>query len=221
MPGFFKRVQDFAVFGGVVCALVATEPVRAQEAMTAVPQTRNAVAVSPSDSLTARPSHEATFTAFVQEIGLDDLAARKETITGEKQARVDWSRLNHASIGLTDDEWATAYSILLDGSEKVAAWSDEMQDSLGWKDGRFQGDRGTRATEQTARFDALRDRGNAIVDETMTLLLQKLGDDGFNRLDTFVYRREGGERMVDRSPIRRGRTETAEVTLQGQGPAQE
>jgi hypothetical protein len=220
MPGFFKRVNDLAVFGGVVCALVATVPVRAQEAKTAGPQTRNAAAVSPSDSSITRPSHEVTFTAFVREIGLDDLAARKEAITGEKQARVDWKRLNQASIGLTDGEWATAYSILLDGSDKVGAWSDEMQDALGWKDGRFPGDGSTRATEQTARFDALSDRENSIVDETMTTLLQKLGDDAFNRLDAFAYRREGGERVIDRGPMRRGPTETAEVMLQVEIPAQ-
>ena len=127
---FVQRVNFLAVFGGVVCALVATVPVCAQEAKTAGPQTRNAAAVSPSDSSTTRPSHEVTFTAFVQEIGLDDLAAPRRQ-SRQKQTRVDWKKLNQTSIGLTDDEWASAYSILLDGSEKVGAWSDEMQERAG------------------------------------------------------------------------------------------
>jgi hypothetical protein len=209
MPGFFKSVRGIAVFVGVVCALVVNVPVRAQEAMTAVPQTRNAAAVSSSDSSTAWPSHEATFTAFVQEIGLDDLAARKEAITGEKQARVDSTRFNHVSIGLTDEEWAGAYAILLEGSDELGAWSDQMQEALGWKDGRFQGGGSARATEEAAGFDSLSDQKNPIINDTMTKLEQKLGGDAFNRLDAFVYRREGGERVIDRSPMRRGRTETA------------
>ncbi|HEX4309178.1 MAG TPA: hypothetical protein VHZ25_04070 [Acidobacteriaceae bacterium] len=220
MPGFLQRVHGIAVFGGVVCALAANVPVGAQEAMTAVPQIRNAAAVSPSDSSKAWPSHEATFTAFVQEIGGDDLAARKETITGEKQGRVDWARLNHVSIGLTDEEWASAYAILLEGSDQLGAWSDRMQESLGWRDGRFEGGGSARATEHATGFDALSDQRNTIINDTMTKLEQKLGGDAFNRLDAFVYRREGGERVIDRSPMRRGRTETAALTIQSAVPEQ-
>jgi hypothetical protein len=158
-----------------------------------------------------RPSRVDTFAAFVREIGADDLAARKEAITGQAQPRVDWKTVSRGSIGLTEEEWSRAYAILLDGSERVAEWGDEMQDSLGWKDGRFQADPSRRAVE-TARFDTLSGQGDSIVDETMERLRQGLGDEAFNKLDVFVYQREGGARIVDEGPIRKGPIETARAT---------
>lgn len=211
MPGFFGRVHFLVVLGGVGCALVATMPVCAQDAMTAAPQNRGAAASASAGSLAPRPSHAETFAAFMQEIGLDDLAAHKEAITGDTQSRVDWKAMNHASIGLTDEQWTTAYAILLDGSQQVANWGDEMQDALGWRDGQFQADRSTRADERTARFDALSGRGDSIIDETMGRLQQSLGDDAFRKLDAFVYRREGGDWNVDRGRVRRGPIETAKA----------
>jgi hypothetical protein len=212
MPGFFVRVHFLAVFGGVVCILGTTAQVRAQEATTAEPNRSEAVLSMNVGSFASRPSHVDTFAAFVREIGADDLAARKEEITGEKQSRVDWKAVNRTFIGLTDDEWQSTYSILLDGSQRVANWGDEMQESLGWKDGRFEADRTKSATQRMARFDALNDSGDSIVYGTMARLQQKLGDGAFGRLDAFVYRRESGERNVNRNPIRRGPIQTAKAT---------
>jgi hypothetical protein len=209
MPGFFGQVCKRVVFCGVVCALVATVPVRAQDAMTAAPQNRSADASTGPGPL--MPSHAETFAAFVQEIGLDDLAARKEAM-GEMQSRVDWDAMNHGLIGLTDDQWKTAYSILLEGSQQVANWGDEMQEALGWRDGQFQADRSTRVSEQRARFDALSDRGDSITEETMARLRQSLGNDAFGKLDAFVYQRESGGSVVDRGRIRRGPIQTAKIS---------
>jgi len=158
---------------------------------------------------TAGTSEVETFAAFLREIGASDLAARREAITGHKQPRVDWALVNRTSIGLSDDEWKTAYAILLEGSRRVAEWSDEMQEALGWQKGRFQADPAQRAA-RTAKFEALRARGDSIVGETVVRLRRELGDDAFNRLDTFVIQRESGRRSVDRGPIRKGPVETAQ-----------
>ena len=220
MPGFFRRLQALVVLGGIGCTLAAAASARAQDATQTVHLNRSEAVLSTTvGSFVNRPSHVETFAAFVREIGADDLYARKEAITGEKQPRVDWKTLNHALIGLTDEEWSTAYTILLDGSQRVADWGDQMQEALGWKDGRFQADRSGPAAEQMARFDRLSDQGDSIVDETMARLRQHLGDDAFNKLDTFVYQREGGERIVDQGPIKRGPIETAKATPQAVVPA--
>ncbi len=164
-------------------------------------------AVGPS---TAGTSNVEMFAAFLREIGASELAAREETITGRKQPRVDWSLVNRTTIGLTDDEWKTAHTILIDGSQRVAEWSDEMQDALGWRDGRFEADPAQR-TARKAKFDAIGARGDSIVEETMLRLRQQLGNDAFSRLDAFVSQREGGRKTVDRGPVRRGPIETAQA----------
>jgi hypothetical protein len=50
------------------------------------------------------------------------------------------------------------------------------------------------------------------VDATIATLQQKLGNNAFDRLDTFVIQREGGKRTLDHGPIRKGRMETAKFT---------
>ncbi len=140
---------------------------------------------------------------------MDDLSARREAITGQRQPRMDWNTLNRASIGLSDEEWQSAYAILLDASQQVANWGDDLQDVLGWKDGRFQPDHSQSATERAARFDALTERGDSIVEDAITKLHRQLGDEAFSRLDAFVYQREGGQRIINRGPIKRGPIETA------------
>jgi len=213
MPRFFVRVYFLAVFGGVVCILGATAPAFAQNAVAAPQLNRSEAVLSTSvGSFASRPSHVDTFAAFVREIGADDLAARKEAITGEKYSRVDWKTVNRTFIGLTDEDWQSTYSILLDSSQRVANWGDDMQASLGWKDGRFEADHTQSAAKQKARFDALNDSGDSIVYGTMTRLQEKLGDGAFGRLDAFVYQREGGERNVNRGPIKRGPIQTAKAT---------
>ena len=164
-------------------------------------------AVGPS---MAGTSHVETFAAFLREIGASELTAREEAITGRKQPQVDWTMANRTTIGLTDDEWQTAHAILIEGSQRVAEWSDEMQDALGWREGRFQADPVQR-TARKARFDALSARGDSIVEETMVRLRQQLGNDAFSRLDAFVSQREDGRRSVDQGPIRKGPIETAQA----------
>ena len=164
-------------------------------------------AVGPS---LAGTSHVETFAAFLREIGASELVAREEAITGRKQALVDWTMVNRTTIGLTDEEWKTAHAILLEGSQRVAEWSDEMQDALGWRDGRFEADPAQR-TARKAKFDAISARGDSIVEETMLRLRQQLGNDAFSRLDAFVSQRECGRRSVDQGPIRKGPIETAQA----------
>jgi hypothetical protein len=213
MPRFFVRVYFLAVFGGVVCILGTTGRAQGQDTTTIAEQNRSEAVLSTNvGSFASRPSHVDTFAAFVREIGADDLAARKEAITGEKYARVDWKTMNRTFIGLTDDEWNSTYSILLEGSQRVANWGDEMQESLGWKDGLFEANHAQPVTKQMARFDALNDSGDSIVYGTMARLQEKLGDGAFGRLDSFVYQREGGERSVNRGPIKRGPIQTAKAT---------
>lgn len=214
MPGFFERVRFIVVlFGGVVCTLGPGAPAWAQNApVTASQASRSEAVLSTSvGSSLAGTSHVDTFAAFLREIGADDLTARKEAITGRKQPRVDWAAVNRTSVGLTDDQWQAAYAILLDGSQRIADWGDQMQDALGWKDGRFQADPRERMAK-TAQFDALSGRGDSIVDTTITALRQQLGEDAFVRLDAFVDQREGGKPKIDRGPIRKGPMETARVT---------
>ncbi len=214
MPGFFQRVGFTVVlFGGVVCTLGAGAPAWAQNAAVTASQPSHSEAVLSMSvgPFFSRTSHVETFAAFLREIGADDLAARKEAITGRKQARVDWIALNRASIGLTDEQWKSAYAILVDGSQQVADWGDAMQDALGWKDGRFQADPQDRLAK-TAQFDRLSAHGDSIVDATIATLQQELGNDAFDRLDTFVIQREGGKRTIDQGPIHKGRMETAKVT---------
>jgi len=211
MPGFF-RIGWLVVLGGVGCALVASVPAGAQESA-AAEQSRSAAAPSEvSIPVLHRVTHADTFGTFMQEIGADDLAARKEAITGEKQQRVDWKAVNHVFIGLTDEEWAIAYSILLDGSQKVANWGDAMQEALGWKDGRYQSVPPGHAAERLAALESLSDQDAPIVDHTMDVLRQNLGDRAFSRLDSFVYRREGGRRIINPNPIQRGPIETANAS---------
>ncbi len=159
-----------------------------------------------------------TFAAFIQEIGFDNLQARKEAATGERQFRVDWLKVNHQSIGLSDDEWNKAYAILLDGSERIDTWSDQMHEALGWSDGRFQIDPSKR-TQQLAKVDLLSRQGEPIVGDTMLKLRRALGDDGFLKLASFVDQREGGDRIVNQGPIHRGPVQTAKVSPQGGIPA--
>jgi hypothetical protein len=158
----------------------------------------------------AGTSHVETFAAFLREIGASELAAREEAITGRKQPQVDWTMANRTMIGLTDDEWQTAHAILIEGSQRVAEWSDEMQDALGWREGRFQADPAQRAARK-AKFDQLSARGDSIVDETMLRLRQQLGNDAFSKLDAFAGQRESGRRSVDQGPIRKGPIETAQA----------
>jgi hypothetical protein len=210
MPGFFRSARLVAVLcGEVVCILGATVSAGAQNAPASAPVNRSEAVLSTSVGPSAiRTSHVETFAALLREIGADDLAAREEAITGQKQRRVDWANVNRTSIGLSDQEWQTAYAVLLDGSQRVADWGDAMQDSLGWKGGRFEA-AATQRTSRKAQFDALSAGGDAIVQETMVRLRTDLGDVAFNRLDVWVYRREGAEGTVDRGPIRKGPIETA------------
>ena len=211
MPGFFRNYCLVFVLGEVVCTLGTAAC--AQQAAPPAQQTQNASAL-PDAASPHRPTHVDTFAAFIQEIGQDDLAARKEAITGEKQARVDWKTVNRVSVGLTDEEWAIAWSILLDGSQKVANWSDQMQDAMGWKDGRYQAAPAGHATERLATLDVLSSRGAPIVEETIDTLRQNLGARAFARLDAFVYQREGGQRIVEPAPVQRGPIETAKALAQ-------
>jgi Arc/MetJ family transcription regulator len=149
------------------------------------------------------------FAAFLREIGASDLTARQEAITGRSQSHVDWTMVNRTTIGLTDAEWTTAYATLLDGSQRVAEWTDEMQDALGWREGRFQADPAQRAA-RTAKFNKLSTHGDSIVEETVQRLHHQLGNDAFSRLDAYVGQREGGKRSVERGPIRKGPVETAQ-----------
>ena len=212
MPGFFRRVLLFAAFSGeVVCILGAAAPVYAQNSTAPAQLNRSAAVMSSGVGPSmVGISHVETFAAFQREIGASELTAREEAITGRNQPRVDWTMVNRTTIGLTDEEWKTAYAILLDGSQRVAEWSDEMQDALGWREGRFQADPVQR-TARKARFDALSARGDSIVEETMVRLRQQLGNDAFSRLDAFAGQRESGRRSVDRGPVRKGPIETAQA----------
>jgi hypothetical protein len=213
MPAFFERVRLIAVlFGGVVCIPGAAVPARGQDAATAAQVNRSEAVLSTRvGSLLAGGREEDTFAAFLREIGADDLAACKEAITGQKQLRVDWVTVNHASIGLSEKEWNTAYAILVDGSQRISDWSDEVQDALGWKEGRFQADP-TQRTVRMARFDMLNAQGDSIVDVTVAALREKLGPDAFSKLDAFVIQRESGKPAVEPEPIKKGPVETAKVT---------
>jgi hypothetical protein len=211
MPGFFRNYCLAVVLGEVVCTL-GTAACAQQAAAPAQPgQSASALLTATSSH---RLTHADTFAAFMQEIGQDDLAARKEAITGEKQSRVDWKTVNRVSVGLTDEEWAIAWSILLDGSQKVDNWGDQMQDALGWKDGRYQVAPSGHATERLANLEVLSDGGAPIVNDTVDMLRQNLGDRAFSRLDAFVYQREGGQRIVEPAPIQRGPIETAKAATQ-------
>jgi hypothetical protein len=219
MPGFFRRLQSLVVLGGVGCTLAAAASARAQDATQTVHLNRSEAVLSTTvGSFVHRPSHVETFAAFVREIGADDLYARKEAITGEKQPRVDWKALNHALIGLTDEEWSTAYTNLLDGSQRVADWGDQMQEALGWKDGRFQADPSKAATLQLARAESLSRQGDDIVGDTIAKLRKNLGDQGFNRLASFVDQREGTQTVINRGRIRRGLIQTAKASQTGIPP---
>jgi hypothetical protein len=214
MPRFFQGSFLVAVLGGVGCTLVGNLPACAQNTATV---RRDRTDVAASTSVSARSgasalSHADTFSSFIQEIGFDDLAARKETITGERQSRVDWKTVNHTRIGLSDDEWVTAYSILLDGSQRVADLGDQMHEALGWKDGRFEADPSRHATERLAKVESLSQQGEPIVGDTVAKLRQVLGDDAFNKLASFVYNREGGQTIVNQGPIHRGPIQTAKAS---------
>jgi len=127
MPRFFEHLYRIAVLGGVGCTLVAGPSARAQDAATvqqSLLESASSTSV-PAVSGAYGLNHPDTFAAFIQEIGFDDLASRKEAITGDKQFRVDWNAVNHNMIGLSDDQWATAYAVLLDGSQRVVASSGE------------------------------------------------------------------------------------------------
>jgi hypothetical protein len=137
-----------------------------------------------------RPGHADTFAALIQEIGFDDLLAHKEA-AGEKEFRVDWKKVNRLSIGLTDDEWRLAYSILLDGSARIDAWSDQMHDALGWSGGRFHVQPSTDATEQMAKLNSLDHQGEPIVAETITRLKHELGEASFEKLEAFAHQHAG------------------------------
>lgn len=213
MPGFLRNYCLVVVLGEVVCILGAQSIACAQQPGPAKQSPDTALSAA-SSALPHPPTHAEAFAAFMQEVGQDDLAARKEAITGEKQPRVDWTTVNHVSIGLTDEEWAIAWSILLDGNQKVADWGDEIEDALGWKDGRYQPTPSGHATARLAKLDVLSDRGAPIVDDTIDLLRQNLGDRTFSRLDAYVYRREVGDRISEPTPIQRGPIETARVSPQ-------
>jgi len=218
MPRFLRSSSLLAVLFGAGCALIAVLPVRAQETAS-LPRDRNEVALSTRSEASLQMPGRDSFAALIQEIGFDDLLARKESATGERQFRVDWAKVNHQSIGLSEDEWNTAYSILLDGSERIDAWSDQMHEALGWSDGRFNVDPSKR-TQQLARVDWLSRQGDPIVIDTMVRLRRALGDDGFIRLASFVDQREGGERIVNQGPIHRGPIQTAKASPRPGIPSQ-
>jgi hypothetical protein len=213
MPKFLRNFCLTALLGEVVCILGATAC--AQQAAAPDQQSPAAAALpASSDALPHRLTHAEAFAAFIEEIGQDDLAARKEAITGEPQPRIDWKTVNHVGIGLTDEDWAIARSILLDGSERMGDWGDEMQEALGWKDGRYQAASTGHARERLARLESLSDRAEPIIENTMEILRQNLGDRAFSRLDAYVYQREGGHRIIQTTPMQRGPIETAKASAQ-------
>ena len=193
MPGFSGLTRLLAVPAGVICALVMSAPLRAQNASPAG-QTQVALAASSVVPI-QRPGHADTFAALIQEIGFDDLQARKEA-AGEKEFRVDWRKGNRLSIGLSDDEWRIAYSILLDGSARIDAWSDQMHDTLGWSGGRFLVQSSTGAAAQMAKLDSLDHQGEPIVAETITRLKHELGEASCEKLEAFA-RQHAGRRSSD------------------------
>jgi hypothetical protein len=193
MPGFSGFTRLLAVPAGVLCALVMTASLRAQDAR---PVVEGQVALSASSVVPIqRPGHADTFAALIQEIGFDDLLARKEA-AGEKEFRVDWRKVNRLSIGLSDDEWRIAYSILLDGSARIDAWSDQMHDTLGWSGGRFVVQSSTGAAVQMAKMDSLDHQGEPIVAETITRLKHELGEASFEKLEAFAHQ-HAGRRSAD------------------------
>lgn len=218
MPGLLGRMQWIAVLsGGAICTLGAGAPTWAQDAASAAPVNRSeavlSTGVGPSVS---RANHVETFAALLREVGADDLAARKEAITGQKQPRVDWVTLNRASVGLSDEEWKVTYAILEEGSQRVADWGDEVQDALGWQEGRFEAERlrsdpAQRAAMST-QFDTLNAQGDSIVAATIAMLRERLREDAFDKLDAFVFQRESGKPVAAPGPIKKGPMETARVT---------
>ena len=211
MSGSFRRAGFLAVFGGVVCTLAAVAA-GAQNAPAVQQDRSQEVLPANTGSFFTTPSHAEMFGAFMQEIGLDDLAMRKEAITGEQVARVDWTMLNRTSIGLSGEDWAVAYSILLDGSQRMANWGDAMQAALGWRDGRYQADPSKAAAAELASFERLDSQGTPIVEDTMVRLRLNLGDKAFARLAGFVYQREAADRMIDRTPMQREPVESAKIS---------
>jgi len=215
MPQFFRNFCMVAALSEVVCILGAAAHAQ-QTAAPAQPGSGAPALSAASAALPLQPAHLRAFAVFMQEVGLDDLAARKEAITGESQFRIDWRSVNRVSIGLNDEDWAVAWAILLDGNQKMADWGDQMQDAMGWKDGRYQAAPSGHATERLATLEVLTDQGAPIVNQTIYLLRQNLGDRAFNKLDAFVCQRESGHKTVEPASIHRGpmETETAKASVQ-------
>ena len=207
MSAPLRRACFLAVSGAVACTLAAVAA-GAQNTPAQQNRTQALLPANTGSSFTT-PTHAQMFAAFMREIGLDDLAMRKEAITGERQPRVDWTLLNHTSIGLSGEDWAVAYSILLDGSQRMANWGDAMQAALGWSDGRYQPDPSKTAAAELASFERLDSQGPPIVEDTTLRLRLNLGDKVFARLAAFVYQREAADRMIDRTPIQRQPLESA------------
>jgi hypothetical protein len=211
MPEFLHRLLCCAVlFGEVVCILGATPAPAQNVPAPAPPHPSEAVMSSGVGPFMAGTSQLEMFAAFLREIGAGDLAASQETITGRQQPCVNWTMVNRTTIGLSDGEWKTAYAILLDGSQQVSEWSDQMQDALGWRNGRFEADAAQRAARK-AKFERFSARGDAIVEQTILRLRRQLGNEAFSKLDAFVSHRESDSRSVDRGPIRKGPVETAQI----------
>ncbi len=190
MPGFTALTKLLLVPAVVVGALVGASSVLAQDLRT-VGLTQSQVAL-PASTVTPiqRPGHGDVFAALIQEIGFDDLLARKEA-AGAKEFRVDWRKVNHLSIGLSDDEWRIAYAILLDGSTRIDAWSDQMHETLGWSGGRFLVQSSADAAEQMAKLSSLDHQGDPIVAETITRLKHELGEASFRKLESFAHQHAG------------------------------
>lgn len=219
MPRFFGRSYLLAVLGGVGCTLVATASLRAQDARIVGQGQAAPLATSVTSTSVASlqsPGSAHTFAAFIQEIGFDDLQARKEA-AGERELRVDWKKVNQQLIGLTDDEWKTAYSILLDGSERTDAWSDQVHDTLGWNDGRFQINPSKHKAAVMAKLDSLDHQGAPIVAETIARLKQELGEASFKKLESFAHGNGSAGRMIGAGLVEEGTT-VAQTGNPGPGP---
>ena len=195
MPGFIGFTKLFLVPAVVVGALVGASSVLAQDA-SAAGLIHSQVALSASTvTPMQRPGHGDVFAALIQEIGFDDLQARKQA-AGAKEFRVDWRKVNRLSIGLSDDEWRIAYSVLLDGSARIDAWSDQMHETLGWNGGHFLVQSSADAAAQMAKLSSLDHQGDPIVAETITRLKHELGGASFAKLESFA-RQHAGRRSFD------------------------
>jgi hypothetical protein len=120
------------------------------------------------------------YDTFLWDLGADSDAR----CTGKPGPFIDWQRVNHLGIQITDQQWDIAYQIFLDAWDRMAGRVPLVD--TGSNDPAGQSDPRKEAPPGQAHGNTTLPSSLEIYKYTVQRLKDQLGEEAFRRLDSFI-----------------------------------